>query len=228
VLYPSVLAWLAGLGFLALFLFLVARFTDVEQKMEFVSRLIRANEGERQALKNDFSYFSCGSEWVDLSHPYSYDLDVFQLKGLFPMLNRTATEGGKKALAQVLLHGNPKRDEMPAIVTDLKDRVDWRQRYLAGAEIEDAKSIDAAERFCAFSDKPALLTKVLAVILPLVAWTALVLFQLGQLTELELMMGLMIPLVVIGSRLKLTNKLVFTGQEARCEVAIDAQQVEGY
>jgi hypothetical protein len=214
MLYPSVLAWLAGLVFLALFLFLVARFTDVEQKMDFVSRLIRANEGERQALKNDFSYFSCGSEWVDLSHPYAYDLDLCQAKGLFPLLNRTATEGGRKALAQVLLHGNPKRGEMPAIVTDLKDRVDWRQRYLAGAEIEDAKSIDAAERFCAFSEKPALLTKVLAVALPFVAWTAVVLFQLGHLTELELMVGLMIPLVVIGSRLKLTNKLVFTGQEA--------------
>ena len=56
-------------------------------------------ENELSYFRNDFSPFEDGTEFINLHHEYSYDLDVFGPESLFNRINRTVTLKGKEMLA---------------------------------------------------------------------------------------------------------------------------------
>lgn len=56
-------------------------------------------ENELSYFRNDFSPFEDGTEFIDLHHEYSYDLDIFGPESLFNRINRTVTLKGKEMLA---------------------------------------------------------------------------------------------------------------------------------
>ena len=59
-------------------------------------------ENELSYFRNDFSPFEDGTEFINLHHEYSYDLDVFGPESLFNRINRTVTLKGKEMLARKL------------------------------------------------------------------------------------------------------------------------------
>lgn len=59
---------------------------------------------ELKALKDDYSVFLTGNEFISAAHPYSYDLDVFGKSSVFQMLCRTVTKDGEHRLAKLLEH----------------------------------------------------------------------------------------------------------------------------
>ena len=59
-------------------------------------------ENELSYFRNDFSPFEDGTEFIDLHHEYSYDLDIFGPESLFNRINRTVTLKGKEMLARKL------------------------------------------------------------------------------------------------------------------------------
>ena len=81
------------------FLLLVKYHNRLFYKKEYLATKIDVNRQELAALDNDFSSFCGGVEFVDSSHLYTFDLDVFGDRSLFQSVNRTVTEPGVKRLA---------------------------------------------------------------------------------------------------------------------------------
>lgn len=197
---------------LASFLALIAYFTDLQNRLAFIERLIASNQAELLALDNDYKSFDCGAEFSDPMHPYAVDMDLFHPNGLFAFLNRTVTPEGKRMLANYLLSGNKRASE--SVIDDLKPRLDWRQRFLTGAYVEHEESSDAAANWLNFSVNPDGAIRILRFLLPVLSWTALFLWQFNVLTELQFILMLLIPLGLIGASLKETNKMLFTASKA--------------
>ena len=69
-------------------------------------------QAELASLKNDNGAFDGGKEWIDASHPFSLDLDVFGEHSLFQALNRTCTTFGKETLGHWLRHPLDKKEDI--------------------------------------------------------------------------------------------------------------------
>lgn len=112
-------------------------------RKQLASALLTINNNEISYLKREKIPFENGVEFNDFHHPYAYDLDIFGANSLFQNLNRTATFIGKKTLAQqlLILNSNEAILENQEAVNELKDKIDWRQEFLALATIsQDSKS----------------------------------------------------------------------------------------
>ncbi len=115
-----------------LFYFLFKKHQQIGKSIKQELELIRINEHELRALNGDLSCFENGKEFIDTSHPYSFDLDIFGQHSLFQYLNRTCTQIGKNKLAD-FLH-RPKHTEIEAnqaAIKELSNNIDWRQLYTA-------------------------------------------------------------------------------------------------
>ena len=122
------------MGAVVSFLFLVSRYEGLKYDRKLYENLVLINEAEQAGLQGNYHFFADGAEFLDVSHPYSYDLDVVGSGSLFQRFNRTCTEPGKKRLAQMLL--NPLRSaddvvERQQAIAEVNDRIDFRQRFHA-------------------------------------------------------------------------------------------------
>lgn len=121
---------------LGLLLTLIRIHTNLVARRDIQKALIKINQDEIDYLNKNGIPFEEGEEFIDTSHSYSYDLDIFGKRSLFHILNRTQSYIGKKKLAESLLHLNKveeirKRQEA---VKELTDDVDWRQKIGALAK----------------------------------------------------------------------------------------------
>ena len=71
---------------------------DIEQQQ----RLIAAYQREISYFHGDYNCFDEGKDFVNPSHPFSFDLDLFGKDSLFQRVCRTVTVGGRNLLAQWL------------------------------------------------------------------------------------------------------------------------------
>ena len=90
------------LGTLIPFLSLVKLHNRLYHQKDWYETSIRHYQAELTSLDNDHSSFDGGKEWIDASHPFSLDLDVFGEHSLFQFLNRTCTPFGKETLSRWL------------------------------------------------------------------------------------------------------------------------------
>lgn len=80
------------------------------------------NEQELAALDYDTSSFDDGEAYIDPTHLYTYDLDVFGPHSLFQYINRTCTQPGKHRLAHWLGKHLERKEKSSA---DKKPSVNW-------------------------------------------------------------------------------------------------------
>ena len=71
---------------------------DIEQQQ----RLIAAYQREISYFHGDYNCFDEGKDFVNPSHPFSFDLDLFGKDSLFQRVCRTVTVGGRNLLARWL------------------------------------------------------------------------------------------------------------------------------
>ena len=90
------------LGTLIPFFLLVKLHNRLFHQKDWYETSIRHYQAELASLENDNSAFDGGKEWIDASHPFSLDLDVFGERSLFQFLNRTCTPFGKETLSHWL------------------------------------------------------------------------------------------------------------------------------
>ena len=90
------------LAILIPFLLLVKLHNHLFHLKDWHETSIRHYQAELASLENDNSAFDGGKEWMDASHPFSLDLDVFGDSSVFQMLNRTSTPLGKETLSHWL------------------------------------------------------------------------------------------------------------------------------
>lgn len=130
------------------FLILVKYHNRLFYRKEYLVTRINVNLQEIAALDNDFSSFDGGAEFVDSSHLYTFDLDVFGARSLFQSVNRTVTEPGKKRLAawfsSHLLDKDEIRERQEA-VAELSSDFEFRQRFRISGLMHKGERADESE-----------------------------------------------------------------------------------
>ena len=119
-----------------IFLYLVSKHSDLQDKRDLVKKLIQINKTEIAALNGDYFSLDDGKEFIDPSHYYSFDIDLFGRGSFFQYANRTATREGKKELANILT-----KNEISNIINkqegikELAQKPKWRQHFSALASL---------------------------------------------------------------------------------------------
>jgi DNA mismatch repair ATPase MutS len=123
------------------FIVLVRRHAALFEKKTHLENLELIQRDELHALAGDFSNNASGSEFINVHHPYSHDLDIFGEGSLFQYLNRISTRGGKKLLAARLSLRPETRDEIEKrqeAIRELAEKNDFRHEIQAlGMQIDE-------------------------------------------------------------------------------------------
>ena len=141
----------AALAGIVLFLLLARVHDRWFRKKDFVDSRERVIRRELALLDYRFEGFDGGDEFIDPSHEYSFDLDLFGGKSFFAYLNRSATMAGRRALAKELLapslDGNTIRQKQEAVEELSRDtdfRIDFQSSGICSGEVRgDAATADA-------------------------------------------------------------------------------------
>ncbi len=103
----------------------------LKKQINRIEILIQINKKEVNALAGDYSVFDPGNEFIDQSHDYTHDLDIFGIGSLFQYINRTATILGKLRLADYFSNAFGYSDNVvrrQEAVSELSEMVDLRQK----------------------------------------------------------------------------------------------------
>ena len=125
-------AWAWGsvaLAGIAVFLGLARVHDRWFRRKEFVDCRERVIRRELALLEYRFEGIDGGDEFIDPTHDYSFDLDLFGSKSFFAYLNRSATAVGRKALACTMLSPDLTADTIrrrQAAIEELSSRTDLR------------------------------------------------------------------------------------------------------
>jgi len=117
---------------IALFLYLIARFSNVKRHKKYLERLIDINNKELQILNRRFHDFPDGSEFLELDHPYAQDLDLFGRGSFYQYTNRTTLQQGRVVFSNLLLDEYPKDiAKKQEAIQELTQLPEWRQHFSA-------------------------------------------------------------------------------------------------
>jgi len=117
-------------------------------KKEYLEKKIEINEQELSAINYDLSGFDGGEEYIDSSHLYTYDLDIFGENSLFQYANRTSTSFGKTKLADWFINHLKSRkpiEERQTAVEELKADLKFRQRFRILGLVYKGEAADQSE-----------------------------------------------------------------------------------
>lgn len=131
-----------------LFIWLVKRHNLWFYKKDFLKKKIEINDQELRAIQYDFSDFDGGNEYIDPSHLYTYDLDVFGEHSLFQYINRSSTPIGKQQLAKWFnthLENKEVIDQRQNAIQELSSDIEYRQKFRVLGLLYKGKSADTSE-----------------------------------------------------------------------------------
>ncbi|AXG69343.1 DNA mismatch repair protein MutS [Kordia sp. SMS9] len=201
---------LASVIGMAIFLFLVFRHSDLVYKSNKLKALIQCNQLELDVLNGDLSKLPTGEEFLDASHEFSYDIDLFGTASFFQYLNRATTKEGKNELAGLLASNDisdiAKRQEA---IQELTKKADWRQHFSAIAllikvETTSKEIINWLHNYKSFIPKSI---KYLPLLFSILSITVITLVSLQILPFLAALLWLFLGLGITGKFLKSINQL---------------------
>jgi hypothetical protein len=102
-----------------------------------------ANENELKSLEGERGVFPDGKQYLNHTHPYSSDLDLFGNKSLFQLLNRTNFTISNNILADWLISASSSQDILlrQEAVKELASNIDLRQKiYILGSNISNKEN----------------------------------------------------------------------------------------
>ncbi len=131
---------------IAIFLFLLSRYTDLKAQRFLHKRLAIINEEELKIASGDFHNRLDGSRFQNPKHYYSLDIDLFGRGSFFQFINRTTIKEGTETLVKQLLANDTSNiAARQEAIKELAALPEWRQHYSGvaqGVDIEhSAKSI---------------------------------------------------------------------------------------
>lgn len=112
----------------------------IKELQNHYSHMSTINDLELRGQKNDFTRFHNGDEFIDVNHPYSYDLDFFGDHSLFQYCNRTVTSMGRSTLSQIFSQSAETKTilQHQEAAKELSQKLEWRQNFQAlGFELSD-------------------------------------------------------------------------------------------
>ncbi len=99
-----------------------------ERFLEINEKGIKRINGEFRTIEDD------GSEYINDSHPFSSDIDIFGKSSLFQLINDTLTKGGREKLVSNLsLKKLPTKElieKKQEAIKELGEKIKWRQELL--------------------------------------------------------------------------------------------------
>lgn len=151
---------LAGIALVTLlpFLLLVKCHNRLFHRKDYLEKEIEINEQELAALNYDTSAFDDGEAYIDPTHLYTYDLDVFGPHSLFQYINRTCTQPGKHRLASWLGKHLEEKEEIirrQEAVGELAAELGFRQRFRILGLLHKGKAADETE-LCQWAESPSI------------------------------------------------------------------------
>ncbi len=121
---------------IALFLILIRRHSNLVYAKKKMLQLIAINKQEIAVANGAYDALDTGSEFIDPTHFYSHDIDLFGERSFFQYSNRTTTLAGKQALANILTSNDisniPQKQEA---IKALAAMPEWRQEFSAIAAL---------------------------------------------------------------------------------------------
>ncbi|MFB9055450.1 DNA mismatch repair protein MutS [Mariniflexile ostreae] len=129
-------ALVIGVLGIAVFLFMLSKYTNIKALRAFKKALVSVNETEIKIASGNFYDRDKGLNFQDTNHFYSLDIDLFGRGSFFQFLNRTTIHEGTQQLAETL-----KANDITNIVQrqeaikELKDKIAWRQYYTATSSL---------------------------------------------------------------------------------------------
>ncbi len=197
-----------------LFLYLVKLFLKFSEKREFLGNLAHINQVEADALSGDLSAFDPGNSYTDITHDFSFDVDLFGTSSLFQYLNRTMTGYGRDILAGWLSDPFilckelvPRQEAIRELA--LKDK--WRQKFMAiGMKTHLAKS--EIKGLLVWIEEKAVINsslakKILVYALSAAATASLILMIAGVLSYPVFVSFFLVNLLYVSAGLKRINQV---------------------
>lgn len=127
------------------FIILVRIHARLFSESTHLGNLIRVQKYEIQSIEGDCSRNHGGSEFINVHHPYSHDLDIFGEGSLFQYINRSNTTGGRKLMADRLSVKPPSIDIIKSwqeAISELATRDDFRHEVQALSMQTDGQTDD--------------------------------------------------------------------------------------
>lgn len=117
--------WALWIALLLLFLYFYIRNLDTknDRKIEEQTALRLVYTKEVSYLEGDYSQFDTGERYVNPSHNFTFDLDVFGKNALFQRISRTISTGGSDYLA-ACLSGNWEDKSAEQLIADIENRTE--------------------------------------------------------------------------------------------------------
>ncbi len=192
------------------FIILVNRHSNYTYTKNKLEKLIQINQLELDVFNDNVSTLDPGKEFIDTTHPYSHDIDLFGHKSFFQYANRTATLAGKNKLAALLtansIHDIQKKQE---VIKNLSKVPQWRQEFSAIASLVTVSvSISVIQKwFQNYSFWVPKIMKVLPMIFSVISGVLLILLFINSITFNMFLMWLFIGLGITGTQIKKINVL---------------------
>jgi hypothetical protein len=127
------------------FLYLVVWNNKVNMKMSFMKAKLQLNENELLAAYGNFDFNSDGREFIEPTHEYSNDFDVFGPHSFFQFINRTVSVFGRNTLAKWLREPILEKKSIiqrQEAIQELSEKLEWRQDFLASGMIHQLDEKD--------------------------------------------------------------------------------------
>ena len=168
------------------FIFLVSKHSNLNRRRSKLTALIRINETEINVLNGNLESLATGRKFVDYSHHYSYDIDLFGKGSFFQYLNRTVIESGKKVLGNMLASNDTVKivDKQEAI-KELSEKPSWRQNFSATGSLVHV-DIKSSQILTWLTNHETFVPKSMRLLPLLFSVVSLVLFVLNYLYMLPL------------------------------------------
>ena len=135
LLWQSMQGWvvLFIIGFIYSFYRFVTWHLKMQQQKIHLESLAKMNRDELAAVNHDYSHFDNGEIFMDTSHPYAIDLDIFGEHSFFQYCNRTKTTIGAQRLAKYLtVAASTKEIQLrQEAIAELQNELEWRQNLQA-------------------------------------------------------------------------------------------------
>ncbi|MDQ3190983.1 MAG: hypothetical protein M3Q58_05260 [Bacteroidota bacterium] len=129
--FTPILSVVAVIVFLIVFGFVTKLDAKTNDKKNYNNKLKIINENELKSLGGDYKIYDDGSRYMDHSHPYTSDLDIFGKASLFQFINRTTSNSGSDLLASMI--SKPAQENeihlRQQAIGELKELIDWRQDF---------------------------------------------------------------------------------------------------
>jgi len=199
---------------ISLFFVLVKLYSLHEREKNLLENLVNINRNEANALSFDLAPFQDGSQWIDSSHDFSNDLDLFGTGSVFQYLNRTVSGYGNKILAAWL--SDPfslaaKMKERQEAINELASNLTWRQEFIARGMGRSFEEKDLAGLLDWLNDKEkffqSVFGKLIIFLLPSLASASLVLVMAGVINYSFFTLFFLLNLALVGWRLRSIGKI---------------------